>query len=164
MIRLLVSVLLLFPVQSTFAAELDQVKMNASLNLTHCEEVIVDGKLELQNCVANPPVEKDLIFDLTKNCKQLSNGIRCTSSKVFEARMNKGSATTTIIIVKENIGGLKKTQLTIMLTPGMQFSQQSVLNLILPDSGILPPEIRLAASTYQALDDTGIYFPSLVIK
>ncbi|MES2801728.1 MAG: hypothetical protein V4654_04505 [Bdellovibrionota bacterium] len=163
MINFLFAVLLVFSAQSVFATEIDQIKIKASLNLKRCDDVLVDGKF--QNCVDKTSPDSDLIFDLTKNCNQIANTVNCSSSKSVTTRMDNGSATAIIVVskIKDEAGSIQILA-TIMLTPGMNFSQQSVLNLTLTESGLFPPKIHLQASSYKPMDDSRLFFPSLVIN
>lgn len=162
MINFLFAVLLIVSSQSVFATEKDQITFKVSLNLTRCDDVLVNGKF--QNCVDSTPHIKDLTFDLAKNCKQSENIVNCSSTQMFTARMDNGSATAMFVISKRTEAGVSQILATVMLVPGMNFSQQSVLNLILPESGIFLSEIRLQAASYKTMDDSQIYFPSLVIR
>lgn len=162
MINFLFAALLIVSAQSVFATEIDQIKIKASLSLKRCDDVLVDGKF--QNCVDKAQPDSDLAFDLTKNCKQTADQVSCSSAKMVTIRMDNGSATAHIIVSKIVEAGSSQILATIMLIPGMNFSQQSVLNLTLPESGLFPPKIRLQATSYKSMDDNRLFFPSLVIN
>lgn len=162
MINFLFAALLVVSAQSVFAAGIDQIKIKVSLNLKRCDDVLVDGKF--QNCVDKTQPDSDLTFDLTKNCKQTADIVNCSSSKMVTTRLDNGSATAHIIVSKIVEAGTSQILATIMLIPGMNFSQQSVLNLTLPESGLFPPKIRLQATSYKAMDDSRLFFPSLTIN
>ena len=159
---LLMSVLLIISSQATFASEIEQIKIRASLNLKSCDDVLVDGKF--QNCVDKVTPESELTFDLTTNCKKTADGMSCSNAKMISNRLENGSATAHVIVSK--IVDANSTQIlaTIMLIPGTNFSQQSVLNLTLPGTGLFPPKMRLQSTSYKPLDDNRLYFPSLVIN
>ena len=162
MSKFLILILLVTSAQSAFAMDIDQIKIKISLNLTRCDDVLVDGKF--QNCIDNTPNDKDLIFDLNKNCKNIADSVSCSSSQMITARMDNGSATAIIIVSKKSEAGSSHILATVVLTPGMNFAQQSVLNFTLPENGVFPTKIRLQATSYKALDDNRLYFPSLVIN
>ncbi len=155
-------VLLIGSAQVGFATEINQIKIQVSLNLKRCDDSFVN--LEPQNCQDGIPTEKDLTFDLATNCKQVGDSNVCTRSAMVTSIMDKGSANAIIVISKKTSTQGVQILATVILVPSVNSLQQSVLTLTLPETGLFPPKTGLGAAVFKVADDSHIYFPSLVIK